>query len=62
MGIRFYNGPQSRLMDEIYDRLIEHIDVGELDDWPIISLYLARVIRDILDEHKKKILDVINKV
>jgi hypothetical protein len=42
--IRFYNGPQSPLMDKIYDDLIEHIDVPELPDWPIISLHLARIV------------------
>jgi hypothetical protein len=45
--IRFYNGPQSPLMDKIYDDLIEHIDVSDMADWPIISLHLARVVAGI---------------
>lgn len=45
--MRWYNGPHSKLMDTIYDKLMEHIDVSILDDWSIISLYLAREIKQI---------------
>ena len=44
---RWYNGPHSELMDKIYDRLMEHVDITEFDDWAIISLYLAREIKRI---------------
>lgn len=45
-NIRYYNGPQSKQMDFIYDRLTEHIDVSLCNDWPIISLHLARLVKD----------------
>ena len=47
---RWYNGPRSVLMDMIYDRLVEHIDIADFKQWPIISLYLAREIKRI-EEH-----------
>jgi len=43
--MRYYNGPQSPLMDLIHDRLSEHTDLGDIEDWPILSLYLARVVK-----------------
>ncbi len=41
-----YNGPKSRLMDDLMENFREHYD-PDLDpsaciDWPLIELYLAR--------------------
>jgi len=36
-------------MDRIYDALMERIDVTALDDWPILSLHLARIIKVMSD-------------
>jgi len=41
---RYYNGPKSKEMDHLYDCLMEHIDVTELNDWPILSLHIARIL------------------
>ena len=49
---RLYNGPTSPMMDKIYDALTQHIDVSELDDWPIISLHLARVIKEVYERKR----------
>jgi len=48
---RYYNGPKSKLMDELYDRLTEHGDTSEYPDWSILSLYIAREIEQIEINH-----------
>ena len=49
---RYYNGPKSKLMDDLYDRLIEHTgDPSEFQDWSILSLYIAREIEQIEIKH-----------
>lgn len=48
---RYYNGPKSKLMDELYDRLTEHGDPSEYPDWSILSLYIAREIEQIEVNH-----------
>ena len=52
---RYYNGPQSALMDELYDRLTEHGDPSEYPDWPSLSLYIAREIQQIEINHHAEI-------
>ena len=52
---RYYNGPQSGLMDELYDRLTEHGDLSEYPDWPSLSLYIAREIQQIEINHLAEI-------
>lgn len=40
---RVYNGEPSKLMDDIYDGLMEiELDILKIPGWPVISLYLAR--------------------
>ncbi len=55
---RWYNGPQSETMDMIYDHMEEHIKVSELQDWAIISLHLARVVKQIEAAHNADRRDV----
>ena len=54
---RYYNGPQSALMDELYDRLTEHGDPSEYPDWPILSLYIAKEIQQIEINHHAEIAE-----
>ena len=37
-----YNGPRSKLMDEISYALNEHTDPWEYEGWATLELYLAR--------------------
>ena len=37
-----YNGPRSKLMDEISYALNEHTDPWECEGWATLELYLAR--------------------
>jgi hypothetical protein len=47
---RFYNGPTSDEMNSLYDSLMKHIDVTELKDWPILSLHIARILYEKIDD------------
>ena len=37
-----YNGPKTKLMDELVKALAERYNIEHCDDWAIIELYLAR--------------------
>jgi len=37
-----YNGPKTKLMDELLTALTDRYDIGNCDDWATIELYLAR--------------------
>ena len=52
---RWYNGPDSKLMDKLYDRLEEHTPISDYRDWQGISLYLSREIKRIEEEHLEEI-------
>lgn len=60
-GKRIYNGPPSKLMNRVYDGLVDRLDVTSLDVWPMLSLYLARTCRVVEIEQDIKIRKVSGK-
>lgn len=49
-----YNGPRTKLMDDLIIALTDHYDIENCDDWPIIELYLARACSALEDMGWKK--------
>jgi len=49
-----YNGPKTKLMDELFKALTDHYNIEDCDDWATIELYLARACNVLEHEGWKK--------
>jgi len=37
-----YNGPKTKLMDDLLNAFLDRYEIDYHEDWPVIELYLAR--------------------
>ena len=54
-NVRYYNGPHTDLMDELYDLFEGRIDIDDIYDWGVMSLYLAKSCKILENNGWKKI-------
>ena len=47
-GDRIYNGIPTELMNDLYDAIQERTDLIDYDEWPILSLYIARACQTLI--------------